>query len=347
MRITKILLAAFSLVISLQACASAQAGHRTTHAESDNTFTLFDQAAEHAFTLEIPKTWQTNSGIARWGPQFSPWFTATSPDQQSGVFLGDPNKMYCHVPGPGFPNGKFFSGPLGNLRVMPYQTGVEFVQNFGQQMLPAGAQNVKLEGVKDEPEIAAKITEKMGNQATVVSVGTARYSFIQNGVPKISSVTMQVMRNAVGNWSEMNAQAYYAPPADESSVASIYSHARMSVKVNPQWMASESDRGAVQAQAVLKQQNDFGNAMLKQQADSSNRYLQTAHEQGMERLNAIGDRSRQQAQADADWHKNAMVNHYAQMAQKDNNNYHEVLMIQNKHLEYSPELQRNVEVPNY
>jgi hypothetical protein len=230
---------------------------------------------------------------------------------------------------------------------MPYQTGVEYVQNFGQKMLPAGAQNVKLENIKDEPELAAKMTARVGTPGVVVSVGTARYSFVQNGVPKIASVTMQVLRNSVGNWSEMNANAYYAPPADENEVESVYSHARTTLKGNPAWVASKMDKSAAQASAVLKQQNDFGNAMLKQQADSSNQYLQTAHEQGMQRLDAIGERSRQQAQADADWHKNAMVNHYAQMAQKDNNNYHEVLMIQNKHLEYSPELQRNVAVPNY
>jgi hypothetical protein len=67
----------------------------------------------------------------------------------------------------------------------------------------------------------------------------------------------------------------------------------------------------------------------------------------MNNIQAIGDRGRAQAQADAQWHSNAMVNHYAQMAVKDNNNYHQVLEIQNKHLEWSPTLQRNVEVQNY
>jgi ATP/maltotriose-dependent transcriptional regulator MalT len=67
----------------------------------------------------------------------------------------------------------------------------------------------------------------------------------------------------------------------------------------------------------------------------------------MNNIQATGDKARAQSQADAQWHSNAMVNHYAQMAVKDNNNYHQVLEIQGRHLEWSPTLQRNVEVQNY
>jgi len=335
------------LTVALQMSASAQTNRQSTATGAAVEFTSIDESSEHAFTVEVPKNWETNTGVATYGTQTSPWMTAASPDHESGIFLGDPNRQFFHVPGPGFPNGQQITNQLGRLRVMPCQTGVEFVTNNGTQLLPAGAQNIKLEGVKDEPALAAKLTSSINMPGTTVTAATARYSFDQNGINKVACVTMQVLINAMGSWSEMNGIGYYCRPGDEDTVKSAYTHARKTMKLDPSWITALNNRNAGQASAVLKQQNDFGNSMLRQQAETSNRTLETMHDQGMAKLQATADRSKQQAAADSDWHKNAMVNHYAQMAAKDNNNYHEVLMIQNKHLEWSPALQQNVEVPNY
>jgi hypothetical protein len=324
-----------------------QSGPATRANAAGEEFATISEANERAFSFDIPKSWQPNSGVASFGPQTSLWMTATSPDHQSGIFLGDPNRQFFHAPGPGFSNGQVISNPLGRLKVMPYQSASEFVGQNGQRLLPSDAQNVRLESVKEETELAAKRTAAMSGTGAIVTAATGKFSFEQNGVPKIASVTMQVLRNPNGAWSEMQATGYYSKPADENRIREIYERSWHSLKPDPQWMAENNRKVESQVSAVFNQQREAGNAMLRQQAESSNRNLNAMHEMGMQRLDAIGERGRQQAAADADWHNNQMVNHYAQMAAKDNNNYHEVLMIQNKHLEWSPQLQRNVEVPNY
>lgn len=344
MRIIGVLSASLTVIVALPVSVLAQT-IKQHNAPVD--FTTVSESSEHAFSVEVPKNWEPNTGITTCNLQPSLWMTASSPDHQAGVFVGDPNRQFFHIPGPYFPNGRVISNALGKLQVLPYQDASEFVANNGQRLLPAGARDVKLESVKDEAELAAKRTVVVSSIGASVTATTARYSFQQNGVPMIGSVTMQVIRNANGAWSELQATGYFAKPAEESHVQNIYEHAWKTLKPDPNWIAASNNRAQMQGSALLKQQADFGSAMLKQQADASQQRLNAMHEQGMQRIEAIGERGRQQAQADAEWHKNAMVNHYANMAVKDNNNYHEVLMIQNKHLEWSPTLQRNVEVPNY
>jgi hypothetical protein len=348
----RILIALATLIVVCPAQVLAQSngqqpGLATVPKPAGEEFATVSEANERAFSFDIPKSWEPNSGAASFGTQTSLWMTATSPDRQSGVFLGDPNRQFFHTPGPGFANGQLISNALGRLKVMPYQSAAEFVGENGQRLLPYDAQNVRLEAVKEEADLAAKRTAAMSGLGATVTAATGKFSFEQKSVPKIASVTMQVLRNSNGSWSELQATGYYSKPADENRIREIYERSWHSLKLDPQWMAANNSKMQAQASAFLNQQRDFGNAMLGQQAEASNRNLNAMHEMGMQRLDAIGERGRQQAAADADWHKNQMVNHYAQMAAKDNNNYHEVLMIQNKHLEWSPQLQRNVEVPNY
>ncbi len=353
MRIMIVLLSALTTIavfcpIQVRAQAKVQeSAVKTGSKATSEEFATVNEANERAFSFDIPKSWEPTSGVASFGTQTSLWMKATSPDHQSGIFLGDPNRQFFHEPGPGFANGQQINNPLGRLKVMPYQNASEFVGQNGQRLLPPDAQNIKLLSVKDETDLAAQRTAALSSTGAIVSAATGKFSFEQNGVPKVGAVTMQVARNPNGSWTEMQATGYYSKPTDENRIHEIYERSWHSLKPDPQWMADNTNKMQAQANAFFSQQRAFGNSMLRQQADASNRNLNTMHEMGMQRLDAIGERGRQQAAADADWHKNQMVNHYAQMAAKDNNNYHEVLMIQNKHLEWSPQLQRNVEVPNY
>jgi hypothetical protein len=143
---------------------------------------------------------------------------------------------------------------------------------------------------------------------------------------------------------------YRAKAGDEMAAHALMEHIKMTLKIDPQWASQQMTtmrNAASQNMAALNQLQQQEGAMLKQQADASQAMLNARHQQSMQALQSTANRANAQAQYDADWHKNQMVNHYAQMAVKDNNNYHEVLMIQNKHLEWDPVLHGNVAVPNY
>ena len=347
-----------TLIISASVCvSSANAIPAKAQTGSVLEWVKLNEPNENAFTFEVPKNWSSSSGVGRrpGAPMGIPWLSAASGDGATKLFVGPPALPRFVLPGGFLREGQSAPGSAGGTVCMRFQTGQEFAASYGPKLLPQNCSNVKLELSKDEPEIAAKANNYMGAQrAASNSVGSAKFSYDLAGEKKIAEFIVQTLLmpgagRMPGSWVVVNVWGYNTIPGKDESARQTLDHVKASLLPDPQWAASQMramNEQAAQNSAMLQQQAGQASAMLKQQADSNQALLNARHAQGMQAIQNVGARAKAQADSDAQWHSNAMVNHYGQMAVKDNNNYHEVLMIQNKHLEWSPDLHANVAVPN-
>jgi len=325
-------------------------------AKSAVDWTSYHEPSENAFTAEIPKGWQVQAGTARRTASVAtPWLRATSVDGLTTIFQGDPSIPKFVLPGtyPSSPEGKSITGPGGTTVVARYQTGKEFASTYGPHMLPAGCESVKLLQSQDEPKLEQLTHQKNPGLTASISAGSALFSYDLHGRNEVAEIVAQSMLTPMGtggNWGVFDIHGFQTRSGNELQARGLVEHMHTTMTVNPEWMASmmkARNAEASQFSSMLQQQNQQFTQWSRNQTQQFNQRMNVQHTQAMNTIQAIGDRGRAQAQADAQWHADAMVNHYAQMAAKDNNTYKQVLQIQGKHLEWSPDLQRNVEVPNY
>ena len=355
----------FSALVFSLCCAATSTGIKALAAPTSTsgaTTTNWSQVAEtteHAFTVDIPAGYTLESGVGRHpgAAMAHPWFTTSSADGATTISLGLPPISNFTLPGRFMQEGQSKQLPAGLLTCAHFMTGQEYLSTYGTSLLPVGATDIVMQGSQDEPEWAAKAQSFLGpNCRSTVSVGSARYSFALNGEPKSKTIAIQTMLNPgqfpgmPSNWSVVSMWGCYTRKGNESQAQAMADHVRHSFRIDKQWVEKQCaaiQQAGAQMMALGQQMNEAQSAALRQQAASNQALLNARHQAGMETLQTQGNIARMRAQAQSDWHSHEMVNHYAQMAAKDNNNYHEVLMIQNKHLEWDPTLHGNVAVPNY
>jgi hypothetical protein len=323
----------------------------SSEAKPAGDWTPYKEPSENAFNVEIPKGWLVQSGTARrTASSVTPWLRASSVDGQTTIFTGDPSVPKFIVPSNfSGPLGKSFTGPGGTSVVSRYQTGKEFAATYGPHMLPAGCENVQLVQSQDEPEVHQRMLERNPGLTANTSAGSALFSYELHGQMEVAEIVAQTM--LVGQlWNVFDLYGFQTRAGNEKLAHSLVDHLHTSMKFNKEWtesMMQATNSEAAQVSSMMQQNHQQFMQWSKNQTQQFNQFSNAQHQQAMNNIQATGDKARAQSQADAQWHSNAMVNHYAQMAVKDNNNYHQVLEIQGRHLEWSPTLQRNVEVQNY
>ncbi len=326
-------------------------------AAATTEWTTFHEPTENAFSTEIPRGWRAEGGTARrTASSANPWLKATSADGVTTIFSGDPSIPKFRLPGGlGGREGNTFNGPGGTVVATHYQTGKEFAASYGAHLLPPGAENVSLVQSQDEPAVEQRTRQKIGQALlSPISAGSALFSYDLHGQKEAAEIVVQTMlmnaNSPTGSWSVFDIHGFQTRAGNEAQARAVVEHMRTSYAPNPEWgaamMKAINDEGAM-GSAMLQQQHQQFMQWSQNQTQQFNQRAAVQHQQSMNQIQAIGDRSRAQAQSDAQWHADQMVKHYGQMAVKDNNNYHQVLEIQGKHLEYVPDLHGSVAVPNY
>jgi len=97
---------------------------------------LWQDPAEHAFTLQVPRGWNVRGGTVRHSRMDARnYVIAKSPDGKIQVWFNDPDVLPRQEPHPmyariGWYEGKTVQGPGGPLFIERYRTGTQFARDF-------------------------------------------------------------------------------------------------------------------------------------------------------------------------------------------------------------------------
>jgi len=122
-------------------------------------WTRFADPYENALSLEVPQGWIVTGGVKRFSAIVArPWFTATSPDGSTRIFVGAPELPGYLSPKSGQAEGTAVPPLLPQLppsSVLAYRPGAGFAAYYGRTWLAAsGCSGAAPLGTRAMPEIA-------------------------------------------------------------------------------------------------------------------------------------------------------------------------------------------------
>ncbi len=219
-------------------------------------YVSWEDPVERAFTLDVPAGWQVQGGtVRRASIDLVHVILAVSPDQKTLIQLNDGNVPSFVMPNQmlewtGFREGSWYSPGYGvRNMVMRYQPGLTFLLEYLQQNYKPRLASFQLAGQNDRPDIVASFNRIYGQSqaygiATQLHAGDATFRFVQggeNGVGYAMAVTqvVQSTANGVGNWFVPLLLVMAGPEARAGTVREIGTRMFLTMKMNPQWVASQ------------------------------------------------------------------------------------------------------------
>jgi len=216
----------------------------------------FTDPVEQAFSLDVPQGWQTQGGTSRRASvDLVHALQTVSPDGKIQIQFNDPNIPAFALPNQvlafsGFREGSWYSPGYGvrNL-VKRYVPGAQFLAEYLQQNYKPREERFEFVGQNDRPDIVADFNRLYAQfQSSGVQfsqhAGEAAFRFQKNGEPYVGFgtaltqvVTMPSMQG--GNWNVAMLLVYTSPEAEAEFTQQIFSHMFLSIKWNPQWLASQ------------------------------------------------------------------------------------------------------------
>lgn len=279
--------------------------------------TTFTEPTQTAYTLSVPQGWTSKGGVQQTSPvQLQPWFSTTSPDGATMVLIGDPSLPFFVTPSNAHAQGtSFLAAPGLTALVAPYETGVQFAQDYAtrafgqscQALTPTGSQASEPALVQLAQAEATKQNQMVGLPTTGQFSGGSMTFTCQSGGTSVAVGVMAVTvynANAGGaSWGVSLLVAYRTPPASQAqtdqtarAMASSFQHTtqwdQQQANVARQELAQIQQNGQA-AQAALTQQEGAESAALQAQGQAEQAQLNANHQAGMDALNAQGQAEQQ------------------------------------------------------
>jgi hypothetical protein len=223
--------------------------------------------AEQAFMLDVPRGWQIQGGTYRRASvDLVHVLQALSPDQKIRIQFNDANLPVFAIPNQmlafsGFQEGSWYSPGYGvRMLVRRYSPGLNFLSEYLQQNYKPRLNQFEMVSQSDRPDIVANFNriysqfQTYGVQFTL-HAGESAFRFDQNGEPFIGygmALTQVVYMPAMqgGNWNVALLLIYTCPAADAELVKEAATHMFLSVKMNPQWEAAQQQLAGNVSQIV-------------------------------------------------------------------------------------------------
>jgi len=216
----------------------------------------FTDPVEQAFSLDVPQGWQTQGGTSRRASvDLVHALQTVSPGHKIQIQFNDQNIPAFVLPNQvlafsGFSEGSWYSPGYGvrNL-VKRYVPGAQFLTEYLQQNYKPRVDQFEFASRNDRPDIVAdfnRIYAQFQSYGVQFSqhAGEAAFRFQQNGDPYVGyglALTQIVYMPSMqgGNWTVALLLVYTSPEAEAEFAQQIFSHMFMSIKWNPQWLASQ------------------------------------------------------------------------------------------------------------
>ncbi len=222
----------------------------------------FIDPQEQAFEVDVPQGWKVTGGTVRRNAlQYRNWVSAIAPGGATILGLNDPGEWSYVVPTPmlamaGFGVGSLYNGGGGTLyTVEPYLDGSQFAVRWGGRKLQRLCGSIKLTGSRERPELTGQINAIAGAWGIHHDAGEASFACVKDGMQLSAYALTDVVSisGAAGAiWYAETIVGFLAPSPVAGVAAGLLSHMVKSVRVNPQWVARNSNMSVQVSQIAAK-----------------------------------------------------------------------------------------------
>jgi len=234
----------------------------------------FQDPAEHAFTMQVPKGWAVRGGLYRMGlldPRLM--VDMTSPDGAINIRIGDASLPPFALPTPlmmrlGFHEGSPYTPGRGIREVVAnYRPGEKFADLYGQLRFGPMCRSLEPKQIKAEP--LPPLPTQGGPMQQSHAAGDVLYKCETAAGTKIAFVYARTMlsgdpRSGLGGvWSAADLFSFIAPEAQASATMSMLVHIIHAFEPNPQWVQQQIQIAGASAQQTMA---DFKRNMEQQHA---------------------------------------------------------------------------------
>lgn len=231
--------------------AQAPVGHPVAAIPVVQHWQIFSDPNEGAFQLEMPQGWKVAGGTMRRNAlQYRGWASAVSPDGSTILAINDPNEPSYVAPTPllaaaGFRLGSVYNGGGGTTYIVaPYESGSQFAISWGQRKLRELCTSIKVAGNRARPDISQQVNAFSSGLGIIHDFGEATFACDKSGMAMAAYVfaSTTLIRGAGqgGIWYGDTIEAFLAPRAVDGLAAGLLAHMVKSVRVNPAWVARQS-----------------------------------------------------------------------------------------------------------
>lgn len=227
---------------------------------------------ERAFSLEVPQGWEVKGGtFRRASVDLIHVLRAESPDQRMVIQFNDSNIPVFALPSPvlamaGFVEGSWYS-PGYDVRMMVkrYTPGVHFMTEYLNSTYRPHLRNFQIVNKENRPDIVSSFNRIYSQYSSygisfTLHAGEAAFQFDQGSLPfvgyglALTQVVQSTGMQGGGNWSLALMIIYTCPAPETQTVREIANHMFHSVRMNPQWVASQQQL-AVNVSQIVTQTN--------------------------------------------------------------------------------------------
>ena len=219
------------------------------------SWTVFQDPFEKAFTVEVPQGWTVRGGLFRLGySDERPMVDLTSPDGRINVRLGDlaipvytvPSQDHSH-------EGDMVDlGAQAQLVVARYRSGPEFAVLYSHVRFTQQCQQAIGDAVNVEFALPNYIPSDA--QPTHTSTGEIAYRCGTGGAQRVAFAYARTA--AQGNlWSVPTLGSFISSPERVAEARAVLLHSAQTLKVSPQWQQQQKqlDDFAIQYQRARQQ----------------------------------------------------------------------------------------------
>jgi hypothetical protein len=238
---------------------------RTFHYASADTaasrYSTYSDPREGAFTLEVPRGWDTTGAAYRFAPtDVRPEVIVTSPDGTIRVRVGDQTVPTFVEPSQsltfaGFPEGSSYS-PGGQFTaiVRTYAPGAEFASQYATSAWASSCPGLKVVNTTDRPELAASMNQQLDAIASAgvrshLDTGEASFTCTNAQHGYALAATLNVSSQSGTLWQMYALYTYLAPKSGVIEAQRVLNHIAATFQVDKAWAARQSNT-AVQAAEI-------------------------------------------------------------------------------------------------
>jgi hypothetical protein len=232
----------------------------------DVTFVRFQDPAEGAFSLDVPRGWRVSGGLVRKAPvDVRSGVVASSPDNQVHLRLGDVEIPTFTTLTPmmaqlGFREGSPYSPGYGvNMIVMRYLPGEQFARYWVTSRVGQVCPGLEIVGARSLPQTVQAMNAIMAQHGSPVMrqqlhAGDTAFRCRQNQAPAVGYLFVATLLTATGDggalWNVDQLQGYLSPPERAGQAQAILAHMIGSVRLNPQWVRMQQNVTAATSRIV-------------------------------------------------------------------------------------------------
>jgi uncharacterized protein YbdZ (MbtH family) len=246
---------------------------------------------EDAFTIDVPAGWDVQGGmIHRNALDPRAVLRVTSPDGAILLSGGDaelpgfvlPNPQWVSV----FPEGSWYSPGAGiQWQVRRFIPAVPFGEQYLGMRLPSICSHLAIKDRRDRPDfyqLALADSPGLRQIANVQdSFGELAFTCSQKGQPKQGYLfvwTQLMQMGGLNLWYAKSLYGYLASPERVAEAEMVLAHMVNSVKVNPQWVAQQSNTAVRVSEIEAKTNQQISDMIMKSYWNK-----EAAHDESMRR----------------------------------------------------------------